>query len=226
MDHTTALLDDTVRRRQAEPGSLADLLGREIRFAESRARAVVHAAARVSHRQPHVWPGLDLGVLIRAGLIALGVGGFDGQFSAIRHGIAGIQDKVHQHLLDLSGIGHHPAKAHGAHNRKGHVFTQQPAQHPFHSADDLVQVQHLGLQRLLAAEREELPRESRCAVGGHTDLGEAAQQRVWLVQVLHGQIGVVDDDGEHIVEVMGNPARQAADGVHPLRNPEALLGFP
>jgi hypothetical protein len=54
----------------------------------------------------------------------------------------------------------------------------------------------------------------------------AAALRVGLVQVVHGELGVVDDNGEQVVEVVGNPAREAADGLHALREPEAFLGLP
>ena len=33
------------------------------------------------------------------------VGGFDGEFAALRHGVAGIHGQVHDDLIDLAGIG-------------------------------------------------------------------------------------------------------------------------
>ena len=33
-------------------------------------------------------------------------GGLDGQFAAVRHGVASIDDEIEDYLFDLMGIGH------------------------------------------------------------------------------------------------------------------------
>ena len=103
------------------------------------------------------------------------------------------------------------------------AFAQQAAQHLCQFARHIVQRQHLGLHGLLAAEGQQL-----------ADQGGGAQRvLVHLVQFLERGIArrmahqqefaIADDDGEQIVEVVRDAARQLAHGLHLLRLGE--LGF-
>ena len=68
--------------------------------------------------------------------------------------------------------------------RQDDVLADQRTQHRLHLDDDPVQVQELGLQHLLAAEREQLPGEQRGAVGRLLDLVQVDAQRRAVLGVL------------------------------------------
>ena len=53
------------------------------------------------------------------------VGGLDGQLSAVRHGVAGIDRQVHDDLLDLSGIGFDRADVRARNHDQIDVFADQ-----------------------------------------------------------------------------------------------------
>ena len=102
------------------------------------------------------------------------------------------------------------------------VFAQKLAEHVGQVADGFVHVQLLGLDELAAAEREQLAGQSGGALGGLRDLLRGA--RAGVVHVGHPQKRrVAVNDGEDVVEIVGNPAGELADGLHFLRLAELLL---
>ena len=88
------------------------------------------------------------------------------QLSAARHGITCIHRQVHDHLLDLSRIRFHHPEAGVQRSLQFDIFTQQAQQQLLHVVDDRVQVEHLGLEHLAAAERQQLPGKGSGALGG------------------------------------------------------------
>ena len=92
--------------------------------------------------------------------------------------------------------------------------------------DDLVQVEHLRLEHLLAAEREELPRELGGALAGlrESPRRPRASGRP-ASRSREQQLRVAEDHREHVVEVVRHAAGQPADGLHLLRLAELLLGL-
>ena len=116
------------------------------------------------HGEHHVGAGRD--VVVGAGVLVveLDVRGLDGQLAALRHGVARVDGEVHDDLLDLARVGLDVPEAArrraivssmSSPSRRRSIFSMP--------GDDLVQVEHLRLEHLLAAEREELPRELRRA---------------------------------------------------------------
>lgn len=83
----------------------------------------------------------------------------DGQPAAVRHHIARVDREVGEHLVDLTGVGPGPSKRRIEDGHQLDVLADQPSEHAAHPAHDRVEVEHLQLELLLAAEREELARE-------------------------------------------------------------------
>ena len=90
------------------------------------------------------------------------------------------------------------------------------------SRDDVVQVEHLGLEHLPAAEREQLAgeRAARSAARGSPRLSRGGVGRSGA---LEQQLAVAADHGEQVVEVVGDPAGEPADRLELLRLPQLLL---
>ena len=91
---------------------------------------------------------------------------FESEQATVGHRIPGVHCEVRKHLLDLTAVG---ADVDGVARHDGvevDVLADHPPQKLVHVADDLVQIEDLGLEHLPAAESKELVRESRGALGG------------------------------------------------------------
>ena len=66
---------------------------------------IVNTGASVGDRQHDVtaWPRAKMFKYV--GAIELDVRGFDGNFSAVGHCVAGVDDQIQNHLFDLTWIG-------------------------------------------------------------------------------------------------------------------------
>jgi len=83
----------------------------------------------------------------------------------------------------------------------------------------LRQVDGAWLEHLPAPEGEELLRERHRALRGRRDVVQVASHRVVDREVLRHEVRVAEDDGEDVVEVVRDAAREAADRLHLLRAP-------
>ena len=92
------------------------------------------------------------------GLVQFDVRRLDGELAALGHGVAGVDRQVHEDLLDLAGVGLDAAQVRLEGGRPGATSSPMSRRSIFSaSAHDLVEVQHLGCEHLLAAEGQELP---------------------------------------------------------------------
>ena len=96
-DVAAVILDDALDHGQAEPGTVALGLGGEKGLQDALPGLGVHAGAAVAHHNAQKIAGLQDHAL-------------EGQFqhpAGRGHGLGGVGAKVHQHLMDLAGIGQH-----------------------------------------------------------------------------------------------------------------------
>src|SRR5690606_24580313 len=98
-DRPAALFHDPVYRRQAEPGSLALLLGGKEGLEDPFLRSAIHADAGIAHTQAYILPGMRARPLPRFRIVNGPVAGRNGEPSALRHRIARIHRKIHQDLF-------------------------------------------------------------------------------------------------------------------------------
>ena len=84
-------------------------------------------------------------------------------------------------------------------------------------------VEDRGLQDLLPAEGQELPRQIRRALAGAQDLRQVVAHRVPRLETGAEHLAVAEDDRQEIVEVVRDPARELADGLHLLSLAELPL---
>ena len=106
------------------------------------------------------------------------------------------------------------------------VFTDQTAEHLFDTRDHPVDADRPGVHHLLAAEREQLTRESGGALGGIADFLYILPSWISRLDVAEQQRAVAHDDGEEIVEIVGYAAGELTDGVHLSRLRQLLLELP
>ncbi len=151
-DMPAALLDDAIHGSQAKPGSFAQSFGGEERFEDPRACTLVHAHSRVADRKQHVSAGPQVGNAI--GAFLADVGGLDHQGTAGGHGIPGIDDQIHDNLLDLPRIGPDLPEVVSAASLELDVLADQPTQHLFDTPHHFVQIQDARCHDLFSAEGE------------------------------------------------------------------------
>ena len=104
-DVAAGLADDPVDGGESEAGASAGGLGREEWFEEPEAGGAVHPDAGVGDGEHDVRARGHLEVLDGVGLIELDVGRLDGDRAAEGHGVAGVDDEVHDDLVDLASVG-------------------------------------------------------------------------------------------------------------------------
>src|ERR1041384_4716369 len=171
-DEAVALLDDPVHHREAEPGPLAERLGGEERLEEVGADLGRHAAAGIGHGEEHVGtPRRNLVVLL-GGRGQLHVPGLDRHPAAFGHGVARVDDQVHDRLLQLSRIRLDRVESRAQGHLQLDVLADHPAEHALHRAHQGVEIDEPGLHHLAAAEREQPVGESLGPERGLLDLGD------------------------------------------------------
>ena len=222
-DGTAGLLHDAVHGCEPESGAVTDGLRREERIEDAPLRLGIHSHSGVPdddgrepiRRRRGARRGRSRG------------GGEDGRLererTAVRHRIARIDDEIQNDLLQLSAVGEHHAGRGVAAIHEGDLGSNQPAQHRFGAAHDVVDLDRHRLQHLTPAEGEELAGERGPPVRGTPDLADVAREVGVVVRLREDQLAVADDDGEQIVEVVRHPAGEPPDGLHALRLPQFLF---
>ena len=84
--------------------------------------------------------------------------GFDRELASFRHGIASIDDHVHDDLLDLPLIGFYVPQIRLAIHQQLDVFADQAGEHFTQVAENNVEIQDRRLKQLSPAESQQLAR--------------------------------------------------------------------
>ena len=218
-DVAAALLHDAVDGREPQARAASGFLRREEGLEDLGPGLLVHARPRVHDRERDVGAGLDA----FSSLAKLHVGGLDRDLPALGHRVPCIHDQVHEDLLDLSGVRLDPPQIFPAPERQLDVGADETPQHALDAVDHHVQVEHLGLEHLAAAEGEELARERGRAQGRLLHLADLAQQLVLGSQLPLDHLAVAQDRGQDVVEVVGHAPGEPPHGFHLLRLAELLL---
>ncbi len=203
---TAAARDDAVHRRQAQPGPLARRLRREEGIEDAFHRRRVDAVAVIGDGHAH-----------RALLAFADRPGLNDDAPVVVDRVPGVDGQIHEHLLELAAVeaNRRHVLAEAADDRDP-LFDQAP-EHRHHCAHDLVQVEQLQLERLLAAEHEQLSRQGARALRGVHDLLERLVEPTGLAATHLGDRCVAGNHREQIVEVVGNARCEMPDGLEPLR---------
>ena len=141
------------------------LLRREERLERVRERLGVHSVAGVRDLEKDVVARLHRDVAERAGT-ERHVHGAHGQPAALGHRVAGVDGEVDEDLLDLPRVGLHAPEVRDRGSKR--ILTSSRRTRwsiPSSFFDDVVQLEDVRLQDLLAAEREQLARQRGRALG-------------------------------------------------------------
>ena len=146
----------------------------------------------------------------------------------LRHGIARVDREVENGELELIGIGKRPPDAAAEHRLDRDLLAQGAPEQVGHAGDQAAKVERLRIERLLTRKGQQpLGQRLGAARAAHGVVGRSLKPRdvdFAAAQVALQGFEVADDDGEKIVEVMGDAARELSDALHLLGLPRALFG--
>jgi hypothetical protein len=218
VDLAAGLLDDPVHRREAEPRA-AGILLRGVEGLERVSEDLLrHADARVpdgDRREPA--RRYHQGVSRRR--IEVDRARFEGDRPAARHGVAGVQHEIEDHLIELAAIRLDPAGVLAELQHQLQVGAQHVLEQRMRLTKGVVHVEHDRLHELAPAECEQLCGQRRRSVGGGGDHLDARSQLL----VLEHQSAELDDRRQEVVEVMRAPAGELADRLRLLRLAKPLF---
>ena len=147
----------------------------------------------------------------------------DGQVATVGHRIAGVDAKVYERVLELVPVGAAEARPVAGQRVQHDRLAQRALQEAFEVGDEFVDVDRAGFENLLAREVEQTAGEFGAAARRAHDLVEARHRLGVVAQRAHEELQVAHDDGEQIVEVVGDAAGEAAERLHLLRLAKARL---
>ena len=144
--------------------------------------------------------------------------------SAVRHGVAGVDAKIQQNQFEFGGIDENGPKIFGEIGAHMDVASQRAVEQIAHTVKLGAKIDGLGLERLAASERQQLPAQRCAALGGlpHPFENPTAPRRISR-PLDHRQ--AAQDDHEEVVEVVGDAAGQLADGFDFLGLTQLAFGF-
>ena len=141
-------------------------------------------------------------------VVHLMVGDADVEPPPVGHRVPCVDRQVHQHLLQLVGVGHDLRDRRGRLHRDQGVLAQQGVKHGGHPLHELDRVNGLHLQHLLAAEGQQLTGEPAGPLAGLVYHGQVAAVRVVGRPLLQEVLADPDDDADRAVRGV---ARQRLD---------------
>lgn len=151
------------------------------------------------------------------------MGGGQGQVPAARHRVLGVEGEVDDRRFELPGIGEGGPEAALQLGRDLDILAQGAPQELAHAEDQRVAVDLDRMQRLAAAEGEKALRQFGAALAGRQDRIDQALEIGPRLQRFREDVAIADDDGQQIVEVMGDAAGELADRLHLLRLDQLFL---
>ena len=100
------------------------------------------------------------------------------------------------------------------HDIQRNFLADEPLEQHAEVAQCFAEIEHLRTQGLLARERQQLPHKRGRAIGVLLDLHDVLKGRIGRLVRVQQEVGRHHDGGEDIVEIVGDAARQLADGLH------------
>ncbi len=133
------------------------------------------------------------------------------------HGVPGVDGEVEHHLLDLPGVGENGRQVASELRPQLDVLTDGAAEHLLHGLDDLVEIEGLGVDNLPPPEDQQLAGEGGRPFGRNQDLVDVLRQGGVVGHLLRHEPPVAQDEGQDVVEVVGDPTGELTEDLEPLR---------
>ncbi|MBM3221259.1 MAG: hypothetical protein FJZ38_21730 [Candidatus Rokubacteria bacterium] len=150
------------------------------------------------------------------GLVELDVGRLDRELAAVRHRVARVHRQVEHDLRDLRRVRLDAAEPRRCLDDERDVLADQAPEHRLDPGHRRVEIEDLGREHLLSAEREQLPRQVAGVARGLVDDAHPAEQGLVALEIRFEQLPVARDHREQTVEVVRDAAGQPSDALHLL----------
>ena len=184
-----------------------------------RADAVWDAVAGVADRHGDVAAGRNVHQARRVGLGKDPILSRNREHTTVGHGVAPVDDEVHDDLLDLPRVCGYTGEVIREHEPQDDIFADQPPQHVGHAGHERVLVHQARMENLAPAERQQAVRERGAPLRRVIDELKIAPRRVVGSEPAHEDLGSAGDHHQEVVEVVRDPPGQPSDGFQ-------LLGVP
>ena len=169
-DVAAALLYDAVDGSQTQPRSSASFLRCEEGLEDARLHRWAHAGSGVADRQGHIGTRLEPCLPWCVVLVEIHFGCLDCECAAVRHGVTGVDDEVHDDLLDLARVRFDEAWFRVHSENELYVLSNEPSKHLLDLSQNDVDFQDPWFDDLLATESQQLPRQGGGTLPGLVDL--------------------------------------------------------
>src|ERR1019366_1866902 len=103
------------------------------------------------------------------------------------------------------------------------ILIDEPLEHALGAADQGVEIERAGAADLAPSEGEQLLGEGGRALAGAANFLNRRSLGIVCRKVVEEHVAVAVDDGQQVVEVVGNAAGEASDGLHFLRLQQLFL---
>ena len=125
-----------------------------------------------------VFGGNERGLAKRLAFRGRDISRADGDFPALAHRVARVDDQVDDNLFELVEVGLDEPKVARMHDDELDLLADQPAQHHLQLGEHVRQEQRLRPKRLAAREREQLAHQPRRPIGVLFDLHDVLERRI------------------------------------------------
>ncbi|WP_242664231.1 hypothetical protein [Chlorobium sp. N1] len=217
---------DSVHGRKAEPRPAPARLRRKEGLENVRQHLALHARPAVGEPENSAVVGTDrLSDLLRHQCSRNGCRLYQKRTAAL-HGVLGVDGKVHHDLLDLSEVPPDGKRLFRQREIHDDVILHGPAQELLEPPDGGIEVEHMKIESLAAAEDEKLADKVAGPDSGAMDCADILETLVIGTELVVEDLGIPENRRQEIVEVVGHPAGKPADGLHLLRLGKRLLQPP
>ena len=144
---------------------------------------------------------------------------------AVRHRVARVDGEIHDDLLDLAAIAQDRCQRRRRRSATMSMCSPMTRRSIGSEIGDRAAIRLIGrrLQHLPAAEREQLAGQAGGALGRLLDLRDLRRGAGSSGEVVAEPVGVAEDRGEQVVEVVRDAAGELADRLHLLALSQAVL---
>src|SRR5271155_244656 len=216
VDEAAMLLHDAVNGGQGHATGAAVLAIHEEGFEDVLAGLGVHADSGIGHGKHGVRAWRNVGIETAEGIIKLRSFGFNAQEAAVGHAVPGVETQVHEHVLDLRGIGLDGLEGSGG-QLHFDILAENFIQKSDHATGDGVQIDGARLQHLTASESQEFAGETGSAIRLFANSREALGDLGFALTQFEAQLRPAQDCTDHVIEIMRNAASELANSFEFLR---------
>src|SRR5579862_4283000 len=204
MGKSAVLPNDAVNRGEPETGAFAQFLGGEERLENAVDGGRVHSRSRVGDRKHHVVAGARERLVSTVFRVEDDKRGLDEQGATFGHGVASVDAEIHQHLLDLGGVGADQGERWSENGLDFDIAANHFFEEVESFGDALVQVDIARLENLAASKSQQLTSERGCTLRLLMDFLKMAAEASAFLRLFHADVGPAHDGADHVVEVVGD----------------------